>query len=47
MSLPDRISDKSKDNRSEDIQMKPYLKAEEIRKEIREQLPVIDEETFY
>ena len=26
--------------------MKPYLKAEEIRKEIREQLPVIDEETF-
>ena len=47
MSLPDSISDKSKDNRSEDIQMKPYLKAEEIRKEIREQLPVIDEETFY
>ena len=29
-----------------DKQMKPYLKAEEIRKEIREQLPVSDEETF-
>ena len=40
--LPVKISGKRKG----DIQMKPYLKAEEIRKEIREQLPVIDEETF-
>ena len=31
------------DNRS---RVKPYLKAEEIRKDIREQLPVIDKETF-
>ena len=40
--LPVKISGKRKG----DKQMKPYLKAEEIRKEIREQLPVIDEETF-
>ena len=26
--------------------MKPYLKAEEITREIKEKLPVIDEETF-
>lgn len=40
--LPVKISGKRKGEK----QMKPYLKAEEIRKEIREQLPVIDEETF-
>ena len=40
--LPVKICGKRKG----DKQMKPYLKAEEIRKEIREQLPVIDEETF-
>ena len=40
--LPVKICGKRKG----DKQMKPYLKAEEIRKDIREQLPVIDEETF-
>ena len=40
--LPVKICGKRKG----DKQMKPYLKAEEIRKENREQLPVIDEETF-
>ena len=40
------LSVKISGKRKGDKQMKPYLKAEEIRKDIREQLPVIDEETF-